>query len=120
MVKIYWCDAGINSRNIAESTGWFPPVAIPINPQRVVMAVKFGAPAPINPAIDDKPRVMLKAGLRPMKSAVMGHRELPRTKPTYFPTVRTIEVSNDHNDPAHEVEAHMLFAAQQTPVARRD
>lgn len=79
----------MNSRKIAESTGWFPPVAKPIKAQRVAMAVKLGAPAPMSPAMDDIARVMLNAGFRPIKSAVMGHSELPRTNPAYFPTVRT-------------------------------
>ena len=58
---------------------------------KVVIAIKFGEPAPTSPATEDRARVMLNAGFRPIKSAVMGQIEEPRTKPVYLPTVRTAQ-----------------------------
>lgn len=81
----------IVSKDIALSTGRLPPVASPMKPHSVVTATKFGAPAATSPAIEDRPKVILDAGLRPTKSAVIGQNEEPSTRPTYFPTVRTLE-----------------------------
>jgi hypothetical protein len=78
----------MNSRKMAESTGWLPPVPRPMKAHSVAMPTKLGLPAPIKPAKAEMKRVTLKAGRRPMKSAVSGQTVDPTTKPAYFPTVR--------------------------------
>lgn len=86
MVRRYWCVAGMNSKKIALSTGWFPPVPSPMKAQNVAMATKLGEPAPIRPAIEDISNVMLNAGFRPMKSADIGQTLDPTTSPAYLAT----------------------------------
>lgn len=78
----------MNSRKIALSTGWLPPVPNPMNAQNVAIAIKFGLPAPIYPATEEIRSVVLKATRLPMKSDVVGQSVLPHTKPTYLATVR--------------------------------
>jgi len=74
--------------DLALSTGWFPPVARPINAHIVVRAAKFGIPPPTKPATDERIKVELKASFLPIKSALIGQSVEPTTKPAYFPTVR--------------------------------
>ena len=78
----------MNSRNIAESTGWLPPDPTPMKAENVHMATKFGLPAPTKPEIAEMSKVMLNARRRPMKSAVIGHTDEPTTRPAYLATVR--------------------------------
>src|SRR5690625_852084 len=73
---------------MALSTGWLPPVPRPSPAQNVAMATKLGLPAPIKPDIEEMRRVMLKAGRRPIKSAVMGQKLDPMTRPAYLATLR--------------------------------
>jgi len=72
---------GTNSRNIIESTGTFPPAAVPITAQRALNVTKFNAPPAAHrktPAINS---VQLNAGRRPIKSLEMPQNEAPAMSP---------------------------------------
>jgi hypothetical protein len=71
MTRMFWCVAGMNSRNMALSTGWFPPLPKPTSAERIAIPTKVGASAPISPAIAVIMSVTLNASRRP--SEVCGH-----------------------------------------------
>lgn len=72
---------GTNSKNIIESTGTFPPAAVPITAQRALNDTKFSAPPAAHKKIPAINRVQLNAGRRPIKSLEMPQNEAPTISP---------------------------------------
>lgn len=73
--------AGRNSKKINESTGTFPPAAVPITAQSALKATKFIAPAHAQRKTPAISRVQLNAGFRPMKSEEIPQNDAPRMRP---------------------------------------
>lgn len=65
-----------------ESTGTFPPAAVPIQAQRALKATKLFVPATAQAKIPPTRIVALKAGFRPTKSAEIPQKDAPRMSPT--------------------------------------
>lgn len=63
-VRRYWCEAGMKSRNTAESTGRFPPTPRPSTASRDASVMKFGDPPAARPKTPARKRVMLNDHLR--------------------------------------------------------
>lgn len=65
-----------------ESTGTFPPAAVPMTAQSALNAMKFMDPAAAQRKTPAMSSVELKAGLRPMRSLDRPQNEAPRISPT--------------------------------------
>ncbi len=73
---------GLWAHQIRELAGTFPPAAVPITAHMEQNATKFIVPAAPQRNTPATIRVMLKAGLRPIKSHEMPQNEAPRMRPT--------------------------------------
>lgn len=67
---------------IRELAGTLPPAAVPITAHMEQKATKFIVPAAPQRNTPATTRVMLNAGLRPIKSHEMPQNEAPRMRPT--------------------------------------
>jgi hypothetical protein len=72
---------GRNSRNNAPSTGRFPPIPMPTNPNITATAIHEGAPPIAIPKAEAIPRVVLKAIRRPTISESTPHTIAPMQRP---------------------------------------
>jgi len=65
-----------------ESTGTFPPAAVPMIAHNTQNGTKLLSPATAAPNTPPIRRVALNAGLRPIKSAEIPQNDAPIIKPT--------------------------------------
>src|SRR3569833_4634006 len=89
MVRSNLCDAGRNSRKMAESTGRFPPTPNDHKAAKTPMAAKLGAEAAIMPQKAVSPNVRLKAHLRPKMSQPKPQKMAPAKRPMFCDCVRS-------------------------------
>lgn len=82
LVSNHWLSWGMNSRKMMLSTGTFPPAAVPTQAHRAQKVTKFCEPATAHANMPPIRMVALKAGLRPIRSAVTPQNDAPMISPT--------------------------------------